>query len=148
MKVHMKRNFAGYSGTIDEAVYYFHPRLRRSLMRDYVVPKESASNIRMKTTMANLKLLEPSEGYKQNLKDYMNNYNAMPEHHKKPMLTWTNVFLKLMYAMKAANPVIDLTTITREQIITQDLPCQSVKSAVEAGLLPSVEGYEWYDQML
>ena len=37
---------------------------------------------------------------------------------------------------------IDLATITREFIYANDLPCISVKRAVEAGLLVPVSGYE------
>jgi len=148
MKVHLKYSLAGYSGTIDHAVYYYHPRLRRSLMRKYVRPAESTSNLRMKSVMANLQLLEPSAGYKQNLKDYLNNYNTLSKYENKPILTWSNVFLKIMYGLKNAIPEINLSTITRTQIYEQDLPCQSVKRAVEAGLLPVTEGYEWYNELM
>jgi hypothetical protein len=39
-------------------------------------------------------------------------------------------------------PEVDLRTISRETIYQNDLPCKSVKQAVEAGLLPVVKGYE------
>ncbi|NLM90621.1 MAG: hypothetical protein GX179_05475, partial [Candidatus Cloacimonetes bacterium] len=40
------------------------------------------------------------------------------------------------------NPEIDLKTLTRQQIFADNLPCKSIKSAVEAGILPPVNGYE------
>jgi len=33
-------------------------------------------------------------------------------------------------------------TITREQIFSQNLPCKTLKDAIDAGLLPRVNGYE------
>jgi len=47
-----------------------------------------------------------------------------------------------MANMAKMNPEIDLKTITRQQIYQENLPCISVKNAVEAGILPPVKGYE------
>jgi hypothetical protein len=141
MKVHYKRAMCGFSGTADEAVYYYHPRLQLSLMREYVKPRESSANRRIKAVMANLKLIKPSAGYKQNFKDYLISYNNKPEHQGKLMLSWNNLYLKMLFALEKANPEVDLTTLSREQIYAEDLPCKCVKTAVEAGLLPAVEGY-------
>ena len=52
------------------------------------------------------------------------------------------LFLKLMWAM-AKMRGLDLEFLTRETIESENLPCRSVKDAVEAGLLPMVKGYEW-----
>ena len=41
--------------------------------------------------------------------------------------------------------LIDLTTLTREDIIENNLSCRTVKQAIEAGLLPEVPGYEFYN---
>lgn len=38
---------------------------------------------------------------------------------------------------------INLVTLTREQIEIGDLPCRTVKQAVEAGFIPVVRDYEW-----
>jgi hypothetical protein len=142
MKVHYKKALCGYSGTSDDAVYYYHPGIQLSLVRDYVIPKESSANRRMKAVMQNLQQLQPSEGYKQNFKDYLIRYNRLKVNQDSPVLAWNNLFLKLMYAMEKATAGIDLATLSRQQIIDLDLPCQSVCRAVEAGLLPSVDGYQ------
>jgi hypothetical protein len=148
MKVNYKKNFTGYSGTSDDAVYYYHPRLELSLVREYVKPKESSQNQRVKAIMANLKLIQPSAGYKQNFKDYLIKYNNLKENQNKLMLTWNNLYLKMLYGLAKAYPAVDLATLSREQIYAEDLPCVSLKRAVEAGLLPVVEGYEWQDKLL
>ncbi|MDI3504486.1 MAG: hypothetical protein PWP64_1422, partial [Candidatus Cloacimonadota bacterium] len=41
---------------------------------------------------------------------------------------------------------VDLKTITKAQIIEQDLPCRSVKRAVEDGLLLEIPGYQYLDK--
>jgi len=148
MKVHLKYSLAGYSGTIDHAVYYYHPRLHQSLMRKFVKPKETAANRRIKAVMANLELIQPSDAYKSNFKNYLLAYNAMKEHQNKPMLSWNNFYMKMLYAMEKAYPTVDLTTLSREQMLAEDLPCISLKRAVEAGLLPIVEGYEDWDKQI
>lgn len=142
MKVRYKRALCGYNGTIDEAVYYYHPGLDENLMRQYVRPKISMSNHRLRDIMANLKQIAPSAGYRRNLKDYLLVYKLQKEHSQDQVLTWNNLFLKLMFAMEKAYPEVFLTTLTREQIVSEDLPCRTVKRAVEAGLLPFVEGYQ------
>jgi hypothetical protein len=148
MKVHFKRAMDGYSGKSDDAVYYYHPRLNLCLVRDYVIPKESTATVRFKAVMANLKQIQPSEGYKRNLKDYLLQYNQLKDYQHKPMLTWNNLYVKLMFAMEKALPGVDLTTLTRQQIEQDVLPCRSVKAAVEAGLLPVVEGYARYHVLI
>jgi len=71
----------------------------------------------------------------------------MPENELKPMRTWTNVYNKLMFAMQKAMPeTVDLKTITREQIYEQNLPCKTLKAAIEFGLLPAVKDYEYWDK--
>lgn len=148
MKVRYKKAMCGYSGTVDEAVYYYHPGLDENLMREYVRPQTSMSNLRLKDIMANLKLLAPSAGFKQNLKDYLLAYKNMKEHKGENLLTWNNLFLRMMFALEKAYPGVFLTTLTREQIYAEDLPCQSVKRAVEAGLLPQVEGYQRLNNLI
>jgi hypothetical protein len=53
-----------------------------------------------------------------------------------------------MANMAKLYPEIDLKTITREQIYQENLPCISVKKAVEAGVLPQVNGYERMEALI
>jgi len=43
---------------------------------------------------------------------------------------------------------IPVTSLTKELIQCQSLPCRTVKSAVEAGLLSEVEGYERLENLM
>jgi hypothetical protein len=132
-----------YSGECDGLVYYWNKRLDKLIARRYVVPRESSSNRRLGAISSNLKRIGLSEAYIADLKLYLAMYSRKPR--EKCFVSWRNAFLTLMFALAKTNPEIDLLTITREQIETDNLPCISVKRAVEAGLLPMVESYEKMD---
>jgi len=93
----------------------------------------------MTAVAAQLKTLNISEEYITDLKYYA----AIASERGNP-LNWRNVYMRLMYALQRLFEV-DLSTITREQIVTQDLPCKSVKAAIEAGLLEEIVGYQRLD---
>jgi hypothetical protein len=109
-----------------------------------VKPKTGSQNILFSQISANLKALALSEGYKRDLKDYTISYSTLKEFQAKPCLNWYSVFTRIMWAMKDALG-LDLATLTREQIETDNLPCISVKNAVLAGLIPAVRNYERLD---
>jgi hypothetical protein len=129
-----------YSGTCNGLVYYYSKRLDQLIARRYVVPKASSQNRKIGAISRNLKHLELSEGYINDLKVYLALYNYQPR--EKCFITWRNVFITLMFALERLVPEVDLLTITREQILGENLPCICVKDAVEAGLLEHVNGYE------
>jgi len=134
-----------FTGTSDELVYYFHPGLKRILCRRYVKPKTSNSNRRMGLVSKKLKSLCPSEGYIMDLKVYVAMYNR--HGNQCLILNWQNAFTKLMYAMAKAYD-IDLLALTKDAIYVDNLPCISVRSAVAAGLLSLVKGYERLDKSI
>jgi len=136
MKVLFKNMLKAYSGECDGLVYYYNSRLNRVMCRRHVIPKATPQNAKMKVVAEQLKALQISEEYITDLKYYA----AISREHGKH-LNWRNVFMKLMYAMQS-NLEVDLATITREQIFGQNLPCKSVKSAIDAGLLDKIVGYQ------
>jgi len=149
MKVTFKWGLTGYSGTVDDAIYYYNPKLKLCLMRDYVYPTLNHNNERTTSIMANLKLINPSRAYRINLMDYITYYNESKEYGHKPMNAWNNAWLKMMFAMQKAMPeVVDLKTLTREQIYDQNLPCKTLKDAIDSGLLPKLDNYEQWDKQI
>ena len=142
MKVHFKYNIGAFSGKLEDGIWYYHPRLKVSLMRLYAVASRNPSAVRLKAVMKNLKTIQPGEDYKRNFRDYLLAFNELKVYRHTPVLTWNNLWLKLLYAMQKALPGIDLTTLSREQIYEQDLPCKTLKRAIEAGLLPVVKNYQ------
>lgn len=144
MRVYISKGINGYSGTLDGAVYYYHPKLKLCLMRKYVVPDNKPNTDRTKAIMANLKLIQPTPAYKVNFKDYLYAYNDLKEYRDRPVLSWYNLYIRMLFKMQEQYPSVSLLTLSREQIYSDDLPCKTVKAAVEAGLLPVVPDYEWY----
>ncbi len=147
MKAHFKYGLNGFTGTVDEAVYYYNPKLRKCLMRKYKYPDNPVNTERTISIMSNLKLLQPSEGYRLNFYDYLLCYNECKEYQHKPLISWNNAWLKMMFALQKAMPEqVNLKTITREQIYAQNLPCISLRDAIDAGLLPMMPDYKrWHE---
>ena len=81
------------------------------------------------------------------MKDYACLYMSRREKDRKTISNWYNIFMMLMWAM-AEHYSVDLRTISRVQIYEQELPCVSVKAAIEAGLLPGVRNYETLDNLI
>ena len=134
MEVVFKNILKAYSGKCDGLVYYYNSRLDRVLCRRHVIPPLNKHNRRMAAISRNLKALNPASEFVNDLKIYAALYQDAP-------LSGQNVYIKLMYTL-ARTYDVDLSTLTREQITEQELPCATVNQAVEAGLLPPVQGYE------
>ena len=134
MEVVFKNILKAYSGKCDGLVYYYNSRLDRVLCRRHVIPRQNTHNRRMAAISRNLKALNPAPEFVNDLKIYAALYRDAP-------LNGQNVYIKLMYAL-ARTYDVDLSTLTREQITELELPCATVKQAVEAGLLAPVPGYE------
>lgn len=128
-----------YSGSCDGLVYYYNHRIDKVVCHKNTRPKESSSNRRLSAISKNLKSLNISDGYKSDIKLYVA-LHALKQSDCK-LVSWSNAYNKLMFAMAKQNN-LDLATLTREQIIANNLPCISIAQSVEAGLLPQVEGYQ------
>lgn len=143
MKVKYKQMFKGYSGKADGMIYYFDSKSGTALARRSFTFTDHPGQPAFRSAHRQIYTIQPSQHYIYNLKDYLYLYNLLPENETQRLRAWTNVYNKLMFAMQKAMPeTVDLKTITREQIYAQDLPCKTVKAAVEAGLLPRVKNYE------
>ena len=144
MKVTFKNMIQAYQGKCDGLIYYYNPRLKRMLCRTYAKPRESTQNRRFATIAKNLRSLNPSEGFCNDLRVHADLYRR--KNFDGPnIVTWYNAYLMMMYAMAGLYPQLDLEHITRADIEDGALPCRSVKRAVEARLLPMVKGYELLD---
>ncbi len=147
MKVWFKNMVLAYSGKCDGLVYYYNEKLGRMKSRKYVIPRRTEQNARFTSISVNLKALNISEDYKNDLRDYTLRYSTLNQYKTRPCLNWYSVFTLLMWNMSRALG-IDLATLTREQIESEELPCRSVKDAVEAGLLPPVLNYQRLDRLI
>ena len=132
-----------FTGHLDGLIYYRSKKNGKLYVRRRFKFKNHPAHPVFTKNIQNIYALSPSEGYKQNLKIYIALFNANLPEGKKPLHTWTNAYTTMMFALQKAFPeTVNLGTLTRNQIYSQNLPCKSVKQAVEAGLLPLVETYE------
>ena len=141
MKVSFQYGLAGYTGKADGIVYCYHRRLGIVYARKKRYPKLNENNFKIGSITKNLHALKPSTRYKDDIRTYITRYNALKNTKKHQYYSWVNLYICLMTDMAKANPGIDLRNLTREYIYLHDLPCISVKKAVEAGLLIPVYDY-------
>ncbi|MEN6445989.1 MAG: hypothetical protein ABFC98_08105 [Candidatus Cloacimonas sp.] len=141
MKVKYRNLLKSYQGKNDGMVYYYNPHLKKSICRRYIYPKISQNNVHFAQINRNLKELNPSEGYRSDLKMYVNITKA--EKKERGNICWNNIYRKIMFAL-AKDKGIDLATLTRTDIYSQNLPCKTVKESIEAGYLPPVVGYQTF----
>jgi hypothetical protein len=141
MKATFIAGIKGITGKLDGAIYYYHPKLRKVLVRKFPNIPHQPQNDTYGSVAKALAALKPSDGYKNNFKSYLS--ILRDEKPDTSVASWYNLFTKMMWALQAKYPdSIDLRAITRAQIEEQGLPCRTVRSAVEDGLLPVVSGYE------
>jgi len=136
-----------FTGKLDGLIYYRSRRTGKLYVRKQWTFTDHPRHAQYTAIQKNIFALQPSQGYIRDIKDYLLQYNLLPEGAIKPLYSWNNAYVKLMFAMQKAMPeTVDLASISREQIVTQNLPCRSIKAAIEAGLLPEVRGYERFTQ--
>ena len=132
-----------FTGKLDGLIYYRSRKNGKLYVRRQWEATQNAGNTGFSSASSAIYALHPSEGYKRDIRDYLLLYNNSKEGQNAPLWTWTNAYSRLMFAMQKALPeTVDLKNITREQIISQNLPCRSIKAAIEANLLLMVRGYE------
>ncbi len=147
MKVRIKNGITGYKGKSDGMVYYYLPNcevtIGRSLPESFT---EAAQHKDYRAIAQNLRKIKPSQAYKDDFKVYTALYKEMPERDFK-VSSWYNLYIRLMWDLQRAG-LIDLKTVTKAQIVSGNLPCKSVKNAVEAGLLLPVLNWQTLDNSI
>lgn len=140
MKATVKEGIKGFSGKLDGAIYYYHPRLKRTLMRRAPKMPVQPQNDDYRDISRQIKALQPSEAYRSDFRNYLALLRDQDESVRLP--SWYSLYVKMLWAMQAKYPgQVSLKTLTKEQIISQQLPCRSIRAAVEDGLLAAVPGY-------
>jgi len=142
MKVIFKNLIQGYTGKADDYVIYYNRRLNCVIMRGRPVYRNHPAHSPFRAVMKNLKKLNPSQAFRVDAAIYVELYNKLPQNRNRNLVSWANLYQKIMWMLKRVLPEVDLATLARQQITDESLPCRSVKAAVDAGLLPRVKGYE------
>jgi hypothetical protein len=74
MKATVKEGLKGFSGKLDGAIYYYHPRLKRTLMRRAPKMPIQAQNLEYATIAKQIRAINPSEAFRS---DFSNNLNQL-----------------------------------------------------------------------
>jgi len=143
MKVLFKHLIAGYTGKMDDAVIYYNKFLNKVIIRKNPQMPIGEHHKRFKRISQNIYGLQPSQGYRDDLYLYACNLRKIKSHRYDGILVWNNLYSKIMFAMAKAMPgTVNLETITRAQIEAENLPCRTVRQAVEAGLITAVKDWQ------
>ncbi|OQC48811.1 MAG: hypothetical protein BWX57_01172 [Tenericutes bacterium ADurb.Bin024] len=142
MKAYVKLMLPGFTGNMDDVVIYYNSHLNKYIARRKVIPKYTPSNDIIKDIFAFAKRIELSEGYLNDCREYIFQFNRKNRRQNRAMSTWPNVFMKVMRATMKSYPDLDLKTLTREEIIAMNLPCRNIFESVKAGYLEKVPKHE------
>ena len=147
MKVLFKKLINGYTGKLDDLCIYYNKYLNRGIIRRISKVKLTQQHTDFAIISQQLRNLIISQGYKDDWRVYTDLFSRLRSNQNSSVCSWYGLFVCLMYAM-AKELALDLKTITRAQIENDNMPCLSVKMAVDAGLLPRVRNFEKLDNEL
>jgi hypothetical protein len=80
-----------------------------------------------------------SAEYKQDLATYTLMYRSVSYDSQKIPISAYSIFTKMMWSLKKKFPEIDLSTITREEILAQGYPVRNIQESMKAGLILEIE---------
>jgi len=145
MKINPLPFVRALSGKMGDLVYCYNKETGKMYTRKNTYPKISENHHKMGSVMKQICRLGCSPDYTEDLRRYANFYQKERRQYNGCLYNSNNVLLKLMYNLVKAYPEVDLLTITKDYIYANDLPCITIKRAVEAGLLQKVERWESMD---
>lgn len=148
MKVRFQCGMPALSGKAGDLTFCLNRRSGKVFARRNSKPRLSAHHHQTGSVTTNLHKIKPSPAYKDDLRRYLRDYQSSRFMRHQPAVNWVNLYLRMTYAMAKMYPGLELRNLTREVIYAQDLPCISVKRAVEAGLLPALGSWEKLDALL
>jgi hypothetical protein len=141
MKVAFKNMINGYTGKADNTIIYYIRKTNSFYVKRRPHSYSGENQNKFRDIMRNLGTIKPDFYYKEDFSFYLELYNQLPDKKYGAVMTWCNLYMKVLFSMAKTIAGIDLSTITKQTMYDRDLPCLSVQKAVDAGLLPVVKGY-------
>lgn len=153
MKVKFRFGIKSYSGTLDELNYANYEDRSVVIGRMLPVNRETTSqNENLKTNAQAISEFYSvvSDGFKEDLKAYAKKMYKLAPYRKQIAGNRYTVFVKLLWAVsRQESGAIDLTSLSIDDAqIGSYENFSSIKSAVENDLLPKVDGYEDYTNLM
>lgn len=153
MKVKFKYGIKSYSGTLDELVYANFEDRSVVIGRMLPVDRERTAQNETVSTYAG-KMADfyqaISDGFKEDLKAYTKKMYRLKPYAKKIAGSFYSVYTKMMWsASKDPEQPIDIESLTSSPIVSGTFPSiDTLKTAIENGHLPLVDGYEEFTHSL
>jgi len=141
MKATIKAMMPGFTGNMDDLVIYYNSRLNCMIARRKVMPKSSPSTAAATTLYAFARRIGLSQAWKDDCHLYILAYNSKYRRQNRAHSSWPSIWLKLMRAQMKDRPELDFNTLTREDVISLQLPCRSIVASIEAGYLDKVRDW-------
>jgi len=141
MKATIKAMMPGFTGNMDDVVIYYNSRLNCMIARRKVMPKSSPSTAAATTLYAFARRIGLSQAWHDDCRLYISAYNSKYRRHHRAHTSWPSVWFKLMRAQMKARPDLNFETLTREDVISLQLPCRSITASIEAGYLDTVRDW-------
>ncbi len=145
MKTKLKYGISAYSGTIDDITFSSYKNGKVCIARKWVMPTLTANNAEIGSAAKNLSAIyaQCSEEYKSDLRTYADLYaREITKDRELPPNSY-GLFVKMFYAFRAENDgMVDLKSVSYDDLITLFPDVTSIATAVEAGFLPRVSGSE------
>lgn len=148
MRVAFKNMINGYAGKADGSVIYYIRKTNSFYIRRKPHQPHGDTQNRFQAIMRNLGTINPDYYYKEDFSFYLELYNQLPDKRYGAVMSWCNLYMKVLFSMAKTIPDVNLATITKQEMYDRDLPCLSVKKAVDGGLLPCVKGYARFDNQI
>lgn len=148
MKAKLKVLLPGFTGNMDDVVIYYNSKLNKYIARRKVKPKFTPDNSIVKDIHAFRRRIHVTEAYLDDCREYIRLFNQKFRRQGRALSTWPNVYMKVMRTTAKKYPGLDFRTLTREEVIQQNLPCRTIAAAVTAAYLEQVPGFEALDHVL
>ncbi len=149
MKASLKLAIPGFTGRMKNVEISYDPDQNL-----YTARKIRASPIHVpdssdvKAAFAFARRIVLSDTFLDDCHKYIVAYNTQYRKQNKALTSWSAIWLKMMKAQHKAYPELDLDSLSREEFISRELPCRSIATAVDAGYLLAVPGYQKFKTLV
>jgi hypothetical protein len=131
---------------LDGLLVYYSPKFGRNIARRYTKPKVTERIRIFGSKQKHLSIIweQASTAYKQDMKIYA---GLLARATMKQRGSFC-LFVTMCWNWQKANPGEDVLNLSRERIISEDLPLKTIHNAMLAGLLEEIELVGFGDNLI
>ncbi|HNX00200.1 MAG TPA: hypothetical protein PLE74_07150 [Candidatus Cloacimonadota bacterium] len=151
MKPKFNHSHKGFSGKVDGLLYKMYNEDQLCYASKFIKPSPNSQTALMRAIGSNLGNIfsAAQASYIADMKAYSKKYKHLIDQEKQIAPSAQALFVKMLWAWRKTDPVQnDLSVLTLEDIIDKNIPCKSVKEAIDAHYLPKVTGYQAFTHLI